>query len=315
MKNLFTLITALLTVMNIVAQDIIVTTNAQRIDAKILEVSKTEIRYKEADNLDGPTFVIETKEISSIIYANGKVTLYNNTTSVENNAENISTSEEKPVISKQVDGNATILLLTGETIDAQIKDMNSSSVTYIKDNISFTIPASQISTITFANGQIKTYSSQNINIHATTPTPKADNKTIHNSSSSGRIYRDNKEYMYNNTYISSKEVARILKRENAAAYSQWKKGDGMLIGGAVCVGIGGGLAIGGLITLVTGDYIPCLAMDCAALVPLGVGLGLTLGANSRYNKAIDIYNSKHDQTAMQFNLFASPTEVGIALKF
>jgi len=59
------------------AQDIIITTDAQKIDAKILEVSKYEIRYKEKDNLDGPTYILEIKEISSIIYANGKVNVYN----------------------------------------------------------------------------------------------------------------------------------------------------------------------------------------------------------------------------------------------
>ena len=59
------------------AQDIIITTDAQKIEAKITEVSKSEIRYKEADNLEGPTFVLETTEINSIIYANGKVVLYN----------------------------------------------------------------------------------------------------------------------------------------------------------------------------------------------------------------------------------------------
>ena len=60
----------------IYAQDIIVTNDAQKIDAKILEVSKTEIKYKELNNLDGPTFVLETGDIHSVIYANGKVVLY-----------------------------------------------------------------------------------------------------------------------------------------------------------------------------------------------------------------------------------------------
>lgn len=60
------------------AQDIIVTTSAQRIEAKILEISKSEIKYKEADNLDGPTFVLGTDDINTIIYANGKVVLYDN---------------------------------------------------------------------------------------------------------------------------------------------------------------------------------------------------------------------------------------------
>lgn len=57
--------------------DIIITTGAEKIEAKILEVSKSEIRYKEAGNLEGPTFILEIEEIHSIIYANGKVKLYN----------------------------------------------------------------------------------------------------------------------------------------------------------------------------------------------------------------------------------------------
>lgn len=59
------------------AQDIIVTNNAQKIEAKIIEVSKTAIKYLEQDNLNGPTFVLETKDLNSIIYSNGKIVLYN----------------------------------------------------------------------------------------------------------------------------------------------------------------------------------------------------------------------------------------------
>lgn len=40
------------------AQDVIVTTDAKKIEAKILEVSKSEIKYKESDNPDGPTFIL-----------------------------------------------------------------------------------------------------------------------------------------------------------------------------------------------------------------------------------------------------------------
>lgn len=77
MKKIFLIACAVMASMVLVAQDIIVTNDAKRIDAKILEVSKSEIRYKEADNLEGPTFVLETQEISTIIYSNGKVALFN----------------------------------------------------------------------------------------------------------------------------------------------------------------------------------------------------------------------------------------------
>ena len=131
----------------------------------------------------------------------------------------------------------------------------------------------------------------------------------------GRIFRDNGQYFYNDTYISSKEVERILQRENAAAYNQWKKAEGMLIGGSICTGIAGGLAIGGLFPLINRNYIATIGMECAAIVPLSIGLGLTLGASTHYNKAIDIYNSKYDHAAIQLKWLIAPNGVGLALAF
>lgn len=76
-NKILSCITLSLLTLPIAAEDIIVTNKAQKIDAKILEVSTSEIRYKEVDNLDGPIFVLRADEINSIIYANGKVVLYN----------------------------------------------------------------------------------------------------------------------------------------------------------------------------------------------------------------------------------------------
>lgn len=84
MKKIFSIcICAIIINMALWAQDIIITNNSQKIEAKILEVSKTEIKYKELDNIDGPTFVIETNDINSIIYSNGKVVLYQQPTEVK----------------------------------------------------------------------------------------------------------------------------------------------------------------------------------------------------------------------------------------
>ena len=94
------------------AQDIIVTIDARKIEAKILEVSKSEIRYKEFDNLDGPTFVMETKEISSIIYSNGKVVLYNDKQSqvsvVQERTER-EVTEQKVVVDFELEGTGASL--------------------------------------------------------------------------------------------------------------------------------------------------------------------------------------------------------------
>lgn len=95
MKQLIFIVLALIASASLAAQDIIVTKNAKKIDAKILEVSTSEIRYKELDNLDGPIFVLRADEINSIIYANGKVVLYNQPKSEEELAQERAKRVEK----------------------------------------------------------------------------------------------------------------------------------------------------------------------------------------------------------------------------
>lgn len=61
------------------AQDIIVTTESERIEAKIIEVYENDVKYKKMNNPDGPIFVIYTSKIDSIIYQNGDVQTFDNT--------------------------------------------------------------------------------------------------------------------------------------------------------------------------------------------------------------------------------------------
>ena len=77
MKKLFTLGTFCFLLCTFTyAADIIVLTNNTRIEAKILEVSDTEIKYKKASNTDGPTFIQKTDQISVVIYDDGEVVSY-----------------------------------------------------------------------------------------------------------------------------------------------------------------------------------------------------------------------------------------------
>lgn len=55
----------------IFAQDILVKKDGTAIKAKIQEIGTTEIKYKAADNLDGPTYVIPKSDVLSINYENG----------------------------------------------------------------------------------------------------------------------------------------------------------------------------------------------------------------------------------------------------
>jgi len=59
------------------AQDMIVQKDGNMIEAKVVEISPTEIRYKRFDHLDGPTIVIPTANVLSIKYENGNYEIIN----------------------------------------------------------------------------------------------------------------------------------------------------------------------------------------------------------------------------------------------
>ena len=58
------------------AQDVIVTIDGQQISAKILEISRSEIKYLDFNNQDGPVYVLSIQEILSVQLANGDVKSY-----------------------------------------------------------------------------------------------------------------------------------------------------------------------------------------------------------------------------------------------
>ena len=165
-KAIFCMATLLLT-SSLWAQDIIVTTDSKKIEAKILEVSDLEIKYKEKDYLDGPTFVMTTDKISSVLYANGRVVLYNQTPAAEKQEEHqqAQTLHEQPIVSSTPsidESTAEVLLLSGNTLTVQITDMKSNYIAYILNGKPYTMPASQIEKVTFVqNGQVKEYNSSN----------------------------------------------------------------------------------------------------------------------------------------------------------
>jgi len=55
------------------ALDLIILRDGSVIEAKVMEISPTEIRYKNADNLNGPMRIIPVTTVLSIRYDNGKV--------------------------------------------------------------------------------------------------------------------------------------------------------------------------------------------------------------------------------------------------
>ena len=59
------------------AQDIITKKDGTDIEAKVLEVNPSDVKYKRFDNLEGPTYSIEKADILLIRYANGTNEVFN----------------------------------------------------------------------------------------------------------------------------------------------------------------------------------------------------------------------------------------------
>jgi len=83
MKKLYLLTIALFLVGGVFsanAQDLIVLKTGTMIEGKVMEISPTEIRYKRADHLDGPTIVLPANTVLSIRYQNGRTDIINGNT-------------------------------------------------------------------------------------------------------------------------------------------------------------------------------------------------------------------------------------------
>lgn len=279
------------------AQDVIITTDAKKIEAKILEVSKSEIKYKEHDNLDGPTFILPADEISSVIYSNGKVVLYDH---------------PQPIEQKNNANNAKVLLKSGMVLDVELLDMNSQQIVFMDNGVRKTLPASQISTVTLANGQVKSYAEivQEVSEIKKETQPEQPAKPT-----DGRINRNGGHYIYNNRYITSKEIEQILQRENGAAYKQWKKADNLAIASSVFSGVSCGLFIGSIFPYVKGNSGVGTGLAVSGGACAVVGLGLLIGSSVNYRNAIDLYNSKYDKVTVQLKWRLDPNAINLAIAF
>jgi hypothetical protein len=59
-----------------IAQDIIITKDATKINSQVIEVNENDIRYKLFDNPNGPIYFLKKSEIASILYENGHVDVF-----------------------------------------------------------------------------------------------------------------------------------------------------------------------------------------------------------------------------------------------
>ena len=89
MKKIIILIISLIFFNNIFSQDIIIKKNGDEIKSKVIEVGTIEIKFKNFDNLTGPTYSILKAEVFVIKYENGTKDVFtqNETTQINTNTK------------------------------------------------------------------------------------------------------------------------------------------------------------------------------------------------------------------------------------
>ena len=75
-KISFLVLMNIFTILSCFAQDIITKKTAEDINVKVIEVTTSEVKYKNFDNLNGPTFTLSKSEILMIRYENGSKDIF-----------------------------------------------------------------------------------------------------------------------------------------------------------------------------------------------------------------------------------------------
>ena len=171
-KYIYSFIALVSISMNSFSQDVITPVLGNDIQAKVIEVTKTDIAYKKWDNPNGPTLIIAKSDVLVISYADGKKeVLYiqeklaidvAETKEVVNAKDNesIKVSETKASVTKldtsSKDNPAIITLKSGEDIQAFVLEVNKESIVYKTTHSSqdsmMTIPIAEVLLISYADG-------------------------------------------------------------------------------------------------------------------------------------------------------------------
>lgn len=100
-KIIFSALATIFTLINCYSQDIITKKNSEDIQAKVIEVTTTEIKYKKFDNQNGPTFTLLKSDVLMIRYENGSKDIFNesqNTSSANSSSSDMALKGKQDAI-------------------------------------------------------------------------------------------------------------------------------------------------------------------------------------------------------------------------
>lgn len=220
---------------------------------------------------------------------------------------------------------ATDVIVTtdNQKLEVKITAVTREQITYkmpdYLDGPDFTLSTSEINSIIFENGQVKTYD------HSKPAPSSVSNPTTEKSQSVAGKYSiesDGRSFFRNGIRMNEKEYASFLKSNCPIAYDTYISGQKNYIAGLSisCVGLIFAIAGAGcsLSTLSGNDHfagaVACYSVAGVSLVAatpcLCVGVARTQKSASLYNA----YCGK-EQTKLQFGISADENGLGLAIRF
>jgi hypothetical protein len=114
MKKIFLLLVAIFFINVLNAQDLIIKKNGDEINAKVQEVGVTEIKYKKADNPDGPIFSMLKSDVFMIKFENGTKEVFteenNSNNQIDNNVNNQQIDNQNANTQHEIPQKVTVII-------------------------------------------------------------------------------------------------------------------------------------------------------------------------------------------------------------
>jgi len=287
-----------------IAQDVITTRDLQKINTKVIEMSMDQIKFKYADNLDGPTYMLQKKDITSIHYEDGSVELFqvgSARTDSSLSHDVITTRDSQKINAKVIEVSLEQIMfkyadnLDGPAYMFQKKDVIS---IHYQDGCVDYFQAKGMKTEQYNQNQPH---NQQINQNAITTHPAfAPPELTYN----GGI-------MQNGVKLKPGKVREVMSG-NREALKVYNSGKVFGIAGYVFYNIGGYLVGWDLGTRLGGGKGngTLLAVGAAGF---GLGLGFAFIGDAKVKKSVMLYNSKQNNNLVSYQMNFGFTQTGIGL--
>ena len=284
MKQIILIVLLWMSCTFIFAQDIIVTKQSEKIEAKITDVEQDFIKYKKFNYQEGPTYTIKKSEIASIIYQNGVV---------ESFMDNVDSGQDKSEHNEKNDVYSVIrnpkLFFQGKCKHIDLYESGSSY--YFNSWVGNTYKMNRYHGYFFCN-ETSILSKEEI------------------------LYKINNNQV---AFITHSQFRDYLMSHDEELYRKYRLGRDLFVSGLVVMSSGYVAGLASMIICLDKKNLTFLPLGIVGAVCFIGGVSMTVSGVVIQNKTVpDLYNKKHvmhSKTAMTWQAGAMGNGMGLSLSF